>query len=352
MQIVAVPVPLREIDTLLSTAFELVVHAEQTSLACALDELGDITLPPGGATAADAAHLRTVASLYLAAELELAMLLPAAETLAGLAGGGGLPGDPDPATARKLASFWEARHRRSSPEERRALYGRLFGSGPAAQALPADTASRGGPNEQFEPLLIDLCEALYKLDEQGTVGRYGGPGPEVRLATAARRLADNLVQHAGGMALFMARDILATMREALDLLRRPDLVAMFQARDWRGLVETVAQRYLRAQLVDVQTHLERAGAGTTILAWLSSIAPSLAGATPPMVAIDDPAIVAAATWLQTSLHLGEQAQSASATAQAYEIRSDDRREDASPIWTGRLAVAGSRVGWAANGHAS
>jgi hypothetical protein len=277
-------------------------------------------LPPGGATAADAAHLRTVASLYLAAELEQAMLVPAAEMLAGLAFGAGLPGDPDPETARALETFWEGRHHRASPEERRALYGRLFGSGDAAQAQPADTASRGGPNDQFESLLIDLCEALYKLDEQGTVGqRYGGAGAEARLGVTARRLSDNLVQHGGGMTLYLARDILATVHQSLDLLRCRDLVAMYQSHDWRGLVEAVAQRYLNTRAVDVQTHLERAAAGTTIMSWLAGIAPSLSGTAPPMVTIDDPVIAAAATWLQTSLHLGEQAQADQADGAAGQI---------------------------------
>jgi hypothetical protein len=300
----------RDIDRQLALSLELVVHAEQTSLACALDDLGDITLPPGGATAADGAHLRTVASLYLAAELEQAMLVPAAEMLAGLATGAGLPGEPAPETMQKLATFWQGRHQRASPEERRALYGRLFGGGDSAQAMPTGSASQGGPNEQFEPLLIDLCEALYKLDEQGTVAgsRYGGPGPEARVGITARRLSDNLVQHGGGMALFLARDILATVHQALDLLRRHDLCMMYRARDWRDLIEAVAQRYLHTRAVDVQTHLERAAAGTTIMSWLAGIAPSLGGAASPMVTIDDPVIAAAATWLQTSLHLGEQAQ--------------------------------------------
>ena len=98
-------------------------HVRAVSLA----ELGDIDLP--GATPAsadDQAQIRAIASLYLAAQLEDAALLPAVELLAGLAVSGGLHVDVGSASDL-IADFWRQRTERFVEKERRAFFARLFG---------------------------------------------------------------------------------------------------------------------------------------------------------------------------------------------------------------------------------
>src|SRR5262249_59968710 len=82
--------------------------------------------PPVIGSDVDQARLRPVPPLYLAAELEAAQLLPAAEALAGVFVSGGVGIDVG-AAADRLIAFWRGRHERVSPEERRAFFSRPFG---------------------------------------------------------------------------------------------------------------------------------------------------------------------------------------------------------------------------------
>src|SRR5580704_1957269 len=212
------------LELVLAEAQELLRRAEAISIALA--DLGDIDLPPGsGGTAADQAHLRSIASLYLAAELEAALLVPAAELLASLVASGGLPGatgDLGPAADTVLSEFWHARHQRMTAAERRALFAHLFGNeGPTA---PADVP---GLNADFDALFIDLCEALFKLDDVASASSYGGVAQQTRLRTTAGRLADNLLRQTGSMTVFAARDLLATVQTALTLFKQRPLQQVF-----------------------------------------------------------------------------------------------------------------------------
>jgi hypothetical protein len=298
------------LESVLGTALALCARAYAGAITFALDGIGNITLPGTSTeTESDAAELRAAASLYVAAELEAAQFLPVAELLAGLAASGGLPGEPDARAAEALAHFWKARHERTSPKERRALYGRLFGTGESAMVAPPQDDARGGTNEDFDGLFIDLCETLYKLDEGALGGKTPAPEQGAKLAAAANEVIDSIRHHAGGMTLFLAKDILTALRQATSLLHRREIQALFGARDAADLVGAAARRYLHLD-PDVQTHLQRASAGAAILAWLAEAAGSLGGTTPLDVTLDDPVIAAAATWLQTSLRLGEEAQAA------------------------------------------
>jgi hypothetical protein len=291
------------LDVVLAEAKALLDRAEATAVALA--DVGGIDLPaePGG-IAADQAHLRSIATLYLAEELEAALLIPAAELLASLAVSGGLPGatgDLGRAADTVLSEFWHARHQRMTAAERRALFAGLFGSeGPTAAADPQ------GVNDDFENLFIDLCEALFKLDDEASDSSYGGVAQQTRLRTAAGRLADNLLRHTGSMSLFAAHDLLATVQRALALFKQHPLQQVFGVQSVWAAVNEVSRRYLHTA-AEVEAHLTRGKDGCTVLAWLADVLPQLGSGSGPLAALGNPVIAAATEWLQTSLGLSERA---------------------------------------------
>jgi hypothetical protein len=295
------------LDLALAEAEEVLRRAEATSVALA--DLGGIDLPPGsGGTAADQAHLRSIASLYLAAELEAALLVPAAELLASLAASGGLPGatgDLAQDADTVLSGFWHARHQRMTAGERRALFARLFGTeGPTAPADPP------GVNDHFEALFIDLCEALFKLDDMASDSSYGGAAQQTRLRTAAGRVADNLLRHTGSMTVFAARDLLATVQAALTLFKQRPLQQVFGVQSVWAAVGEVSRRYLHTE-AEAEAHIACGKDGCTVLAWLADALPQLGNGSGPLTTLDNPVIAAATDWLQTSLGLSERATPAS-----------------------------------------
>jgi hypothetical protein len=289
-----------------AAAQSLLQRAEDAGIALALDQLGDITLPPATAgSATDQAYMRAIASLYFAAELEAAMLLPAAEALIGLAMSGGVTANLRGATVDRIATLWRERHQRTSPEERRAVFAHLFGAS-LANASGIEITQAGPPNEEFESLLLDLCEALYKLDEEAVDLTYGSPDHQIRVRTAAERLTESLLRHTSGAAQFLADDILSTVRQVLSLFQLHELQAAYGARDLWDLVGEITKRYLRAS-PDIHTHLSRGKSGMLVLSWLAEILPRLTEEAPNLVALADPVIAAATEWMQGSLSLSEHA---------------------------------------------
>ena len=99
-----------DLDLVLAQAVALVARAQTRALALSLDTFGDIELPPTApVTEDDQALLRSIAPLYLAAQLESARLVPAVELLSGLAISGGLRVELGPG-AGLIASFWRQRN--------------------------------------------------------------------------------------------------------------------------------------------------------------------------------------------------------------------------------------------------
>jgi len=296
----------------LATALNLLQQSELAGVTVSLDQLGDIMLPPAIAgSATDQAHIRCIASLYLAAELEAAMLLPSAETLIGLAMDGGLPGELQGATVGQIADLWRERHQRASPEERRAIFAHLFGMNLASAAGDVKTIAGGSPNDEFESLFLDLCEALYKLDETAIGANFGSPDHQVRVRAAAEQLTENLLQHSSGTLQYFSGDILTTTRKVLELFKRQELQAVFGVRSAWALVVEIAQRYLRAN-PNVQIRLARGKAGMLVLSWLADALPALGARTSNIVGAGDPVIAEAEQWIEASLNLSEHAEIAAA----------------------------------------
>jgi hypothetical protein len=261
------------------------------AFAVGLDELGSLDLPPALHSGVDQAQLRAIASLYLAADLETAGVVPAVESLAGLSRGGGISLNLGGA-APLVAAFRKTRGDRVTAVERGQAFEHLFGGG-------------------FEDAMLDLCEALYKLDELATNITYGGIAQQTRVRSTAARLAEALSDAGGGITVFLAQEILSSLKESLAILGNADLRGAFGARDVWGTIAGI-DRMTRTQRFDPRLYLQRGRAGVTVLAWLADAAPHLENAAPLLVALDHPVIPAAVDWMEAALAIGETRHAATA----------------------------------------
>jgi hypothetical protein len=282
-------------------------HAEQlvaaaNVFALTLEDLEAINLPPASPVDIDQAQLRAIASLYLASELENAGVIPAAEALARLAMSGSLNVNMGDAAAL-IQAFWKQRNSRTSDSERMGFFAALFGAAGASN----DTAR--GRNADFEDLLIDLCEALYKLDEQASNPSWGSVAQQARVRSASQSILHNLLHVSGGITVFMGKEILTLIRQTLSILGHPAVKAAFRAQSVWDVIDEIDRR-MRRPLREHSLFVRRGQAGMTILAWLADAAPLLSS-NKPLVGLDHPVIPAAVEWLEASLSLGQTAQTAS-----------------------------------------
>ena len=270
------------LDSALRKSTSLVTAAHAFSLA--LDELGAIDIPPTVHGQIDQAKLRVIASLYLASELESAGVIPAIEQLSGLGGSAELPINLGKA-APLIAEFWHHRHDRATADDRKEIFTRLFGS-------------------DFDELMLNLCEALYKLDELPTNANYGGVAQQSRVRSAATKLLEAMVQGGGGMTAFMAQEIVNALKAALAILGHQDLKNAFGARDVWGTVAGI-DRITKTQRSDPRLFVRRGRAGMTVLSWLAEAAPHLENIGVLLVTLDHPVIPAAIDWMEAALAIGE-----------------------------------------------
>ena len=285
------------VDRAIALGRRLVAAVRAYAAALELPELPELTpieLPPVVGSEADQANLRAVAPLYLASELEETGLVVALETFAGIFATGGIQTDVGPA-GPLLATFWHERGQRFTREERHAFYARLFGddTGPAL-------AAAGGRNADFEGLMIDLAEALYRFgsDRLGPL-----PANAERIRGAASELAANLSPRSGGMTAYAAHDLLETIASAIQIFKQPAVQAALGAHTLWAAVRSASARYLHGN-VDIDAHVTRGKAGQLLLAWLAETVPRLGDVT-ALAAPDDPVIAAAAAWLEASLSIRE-----------------------------------------------
>lgn len=288
------PVADAQIDAALRQGEHLVALATGHGLAFAFDELGSIELPPVMGPRIDQAQLRALASLYLAAELEPAGVIPAAEMLAGLSGSR-LSVDLGPVRPL-VGDFWEKRRARPDAAERNAFFARLYGtsSGP----LTAGTDR----NALFEDRMLTLCEALYKLDQQGS-GQFGGVAGQARVRAAARKLLENLLGASTGIAAFLAGEIVGTLKAAFAILGHPYLRGQFAARNIWDVIAAI-HRLSGRPMRPPGPYISRGKSGMTILAWLADRSGDLAG-NRPVASLGDPVILAAAEWITAALEIGQ-----------------------------------------------
>jgi hypothetical protein len=298
----------------LAQCSQLVARATAPGLAFTLAELGDIDIPEPELERIDKAQLRALATLYLAADLEPAGIIPAVETLAGLASTGALGIDLGGAQPL-LVAWWRARNDRPSAPERNAFFSRLFGT--SAGPLAADAEI----NVDFEDRMLSLCEALYKLDESVAEGSQGGAAQQTRVRSAARALVENLARAGGGITAFLATEIVTMLKESFAIIGQRDLRGAFAARDLWGVVSGIG-RAARQGFRPAGPYLRRGKAGMTILSWLADVSDKLGRTGGPIVGIGDPVVGSAIDWLEATLDIGESA--------TPEPPRRDRVADASP----------------------
>ncbi len=296
MAVTIAPVADALLASALSTGGRLVARATAPHLTVALDQLGDIDIPEPVSAHIDEAQLRALATLYLAADLEAAGLILSVDALAGLASTGlGIDlGGAEPL----LADWWRRRHERATAAERSSFFSRLFGT------ATGPVAAEARPNVRFEDCMLELCEALYKLDEIPTRDPYGGSTQQARVRRAARALVENLGDAGGGITAFMAGEIIAALRQGFAIIGHPDLRGAFAARDVWGVVAGIA-RVARRPVAPPSPHVRRGKAGMTVLAWLADVSEQLRGVGGPLVAIGHPVVGAAIDWIEATLDIGE-----------------------------------------------
>lgn len=285
----------------LTDATALAQRAYSSAVSLALQDYSDIDLPDlTPATAEDQAQLRAVAPLYLAAQLEESQLLPVVETLSALAVSGGISIDLGTA-ATQIEAFWRQRNERFQENERRGLFARLFGADDSSGRL-TENARELSSNQAFDNFMIDLCESLYKLDEQTFDGSIT-PQANFRVLMAARNVADNLLERSGGITAFAANEILTTIQSAVQILQQPAVQRAFGARSLWTLVRAFAGRYLQGTS-NTTTYVTRGKSGLVILSWLADSLPELSEGG-RLLTLDHPVIGSAAEWLQASLSIRE-----------------------------------------------
>ncbi len=248
------------LSSALALARRLITGVEAAALPFELPDLGAIDLPPAIRSEAGRRHLRTAATLYLASELEKAMLVPAVETLAAVHAAGGGGRDVGSAGAL-LYRFWRERNTRFSREERQAFFARLFGDGDGALMAMANAE-----NHAFPPLMEAFADAVHSFARPAYAAvNYAAMAA---LQISASRLADNLVRRGDGMAAYAARDIVNTIETALNILGHPAVQSSLGARSVWMALRRIARRYMDVEL-DIGSRITRAKSGMRLLVWLA-----------------------------------------------------------------------------------
>jgi hypothetical protein len=246
-------------------------------------------LPPigigGGGPFPDTASLRVLAALYLYAEHEQAGLVPVAEVL--VASRDTLP-IQDVATAGKMEAFYQRSRDWYDRDQRRQLFGRLFGLGPGSDQ---------SGNHDFQRIFGAFCLAVTA---SAAAARFGRPGPyeETHVVETALQLLGNLGARQYGSALVAARVLHDQLAAAVDLLTDKSLQAAFQA---HGLWDLLG-KIMGDQAPDFGRLSHRGQNGQHLLEWLASAMPQLSGSTPrlPLIGPQSPVAVWAAGWLDAN----------------------------------------------------
>ena len=236
-----------------------------------------LDLPPLPGMRVAPESLRALSALYLAARLEEAGVLPAAEALVRQRAVLQVP----IATAAKLEDLARAQPRFLSAEQRATLFGRLFGTAAAGGTAPATPGSR------FEPRLAALCSALVDAERPAYV-----PGARSAAAVelAARDLAELAGSIVGGGAALVVPRLNEHLRRALEVLSDPAIGALVGA---RGPWETLRALFGSAA-PDLRRLLDCGRHGQRVLLWLSTAVTAATGALAPAGA---DVVASAAAWL-------------------------------------------------------
>jgi hypothetical protein len=219
----------------------------------------DIALPAlTGAGTLNADMLRLLSALYWQSEIEHTGMLLAAEMLADARYE--LARLPAGSVGRLDAFAQRMRERWITRSQREALFARLFGEGAGVAAQPSAAV-----NSDFSRLLANLCAALATACQPEMSGAARGPDARLRLCVTA--LLENLAARNVGAAATAAARIGEQIRNAIEVLKDPGVLAMLGAtQPWQTLA-----RLFGDQSPDFGRYLSRAQAGQQVLAGLAAL---------------------------------------------------------------------------------
>jgi hypothetical protein len=218
-------------------------------------------LGPASGDAPTPAMVRVFGSLYLAAELEQAGIVPIAELLADQRETFNLTSYD---AAAKLDGFATREHQWYDRAGRVQLYARLFGIGPSA------------------------------TNDTGTLTNREFGGIEASALESAEALLANLASRGLGNTLLAARRIEDQVWHAVEILRDPAIGALVGARTLQQTILAI----LGKDAPDVQRLIDAGTNGQKVLVWLADALPRLSGTQPgPVIPPNDPIVVTAGLWL-------------------------------------------------------
>jgi hypothetical protein len=228
--------------------------------------------------------VRLLGTLYFAAELEQAGVVPIVELLAAERDTLDLRSYE---SAERLDRFVSSEHGWYDHPGRASLYARLFGVGPAATNEAGTLVNR-----EFQSLLASLCHALARCatDPAGSVVATAG------LEQAASSLLANLASRSLGNTQLAARRLVAQASAAVTILRDPAVEALVGAHSLQATIVAI----LGSDAPDVQRLIDLGTAGQQVLTWLATTLPAVGGGGTIAVGPGDTAIAAAAHWLNAA----------------------------------------------------
>jgi hypothetical protein len=241
-----------------------------------------------------AENIQAMQAIYYAYQLEQMCAFQVVERIVELYQQGLLPLGAAPA-GQALQCYWQADDRLTALE-RADLYARAFGA-------PGGQASEGETDDDFLSLWLRFITSVAMYSIQRTVDPLLVPptSAHARLRDAARALAVNASAH-GAALTTGARRLSADVSELLALLRDPEIVQAFGARDMWQVIDQVNTLELGGP-VNVTRYRTRAQAGSVILQWLAAHADTLrrpAVVTTNVCPDDADLVQAVAQWLAVS----------------------------------------------------
>jgi hypothetical protein len=239
-----------------------------------------------------------VQAVYFAYKMEELRLFQVVDRIAELFRQGQLPLGRGPA-GDALYRYWRSNGNRLTADERAGFYARALGA-------PGGSATDAQPNDEFISLWLRFMTAVSMFARQpGVDDLVRVPAPRaVTPATvrdAARALAANASQYGGGMVLHAARELSEQVRQMVSLLREPELLQAFGARDMWQVIDQVNRNDLGGAR-NVVRYRTQADAGSRVLAWLAAHAGQLKAShrEPDRFAVDAELLHAVEQWLAVS----------------------------------------------------
>jgi SpoVK/Ycf46/Vps4 family AAA+-type ATPase len=192
-------------------------------------------------------NIRALGALYFAHMLEETRIFAVVDRLAALFAAGMLP-IRGGALAESLVAKWSQQQAQLSAEDRRNLYSRAFGAAGGDAGVT--------PNRDFPEIWLRFISAVTDSLQHP---------PRERVA---RDLAVNMSEHGYGMALFVACQFRAQMKNAISVLSDSEVTGAFDARDMWGVIDHVSTNYLDGA-TNSHRYAEMAQAGANIIGWLA-----------------------------------------------------------------------------------